>query len=91
MGRSSILFENINLLKASEMKLASTSCLATVIETNNNEEASEMVDVIAGLSVKEKHLLINMPVINTELLSNKSINFNVIMIQKINDTGKHVR
>ena len=92
MGRSSILFENINLLKASEMKLASTSCLATVIETNNNEEASEMVDFIAGLGVKEKHLLIVMPVVmNTKLLSNKSINFNVIIIQRINNSGKHVR
>ena len=96
VGRSSILFENINLLKSSEMKLgtlmASTSCLATAMETNNNEEASEMVDFIAGLGVKEKHLLIDMPVVmNTKLVSNKSINFNVIMIQKINNSGKHVR
>ena len=72
--------------------VASTSCLATAMATNNNEEASAMIDFIAGLGIKEKHLLIDMPVVmNTELLSNKSINFDVIMIQKINDSGKYVR
>ena len=84
----------MTLLKASETQLesltASTSCLATVMETTSNEEVSAMVDFIAGLGVKEKHLLIYLPdVMNTELSSNKSINFNVIMIQKINYSGKH--
>ena len=94
MERSAIIFENIKLLKENGIKLeslvASIPCLATIIETDDSEEASELVDFIAGLGVKRKHMLIYMPVImNTELLANKTINFNVIIIEKIHDTGEH--
>ena len=94
MERSTIIFENIQLLKANGIKLeslvASIPCLATIMETDDIEEASELVDFIAGLRVKRKHMLIYTPIImNAELLTNKTINFNVIIVEKTHDAGGH--
>lgn len=94
LGRSAIIFENIqHLLKADNIKLqslmVSIPCLVTIIETYDIGEASKLIDFLADLGVKEKHLLIYTPfVMNTELLPNKTINFNVIIIEKSCDAGE---
>ena len=69
--------------------LAHSSCLKTIVETHKSEEVSQMVDLVDSLKVKEKHLLIKMPMaMNTTLLSNKSINFKVyILFQEISSRG----
>ena len=94
MERSAIIFENVQLLKANGIKLeslvASIPCLATIMETDDIEEASELVDFIAGLRVKRTHMLLYTSVVmNAELLTNKTINFNVIIVEKTHDTGDH--
>ena len=42
-----------------------------------------MVDMVDSIEVNEKHLLIKIPTaMNTTLLTNKSINFNVYFLQE---------
>ena len=59
---------------------AFTSCLAAIVEAGRNEEVSKLVDFVADLRVKEKHLLVKMHIaLNTSLLAMKNINYNVII------------
>ena len=60
--------------------VSSTSCLAITAEINGIGEVSKLIDFISGLNVKEKHLLIQMSFgLESEVLKNKSINFNVVI------------
>ena len=68
--------------------LAQSTCLKTIAETDTSEEGSQMVDMVDSLEINEKHLLIIMPTImNTTLLSNKTINFNVYIFQEVYTSG----
>ena len=68
--------------------LAHSSCIKMIVETDKSEEGSQMVDMLDSLEVNEKHLLIKMPtVMNTTLLTNKSINFNVYIFQEVLNRG----
>ena len=60
------------------------------METDESEEVSQLIDFVADLRIKKKHLLTYMPtVMNTELLMNKSINFDVTIIERC-DTGEYI-
>ena len=59
-----------------------------IVETYKSEDISLIVDLIDSIKVNEKHLLIKMPTaMNTTLLTNKSINFNVYIFQEVLNRG----
>lgn len=70
--------------------LAHSLCLQTIVETDKNEEVSQIVDKVDSLkAVNEKHLLIKVfSALNTTLLHNKSINFNVYIFHELAIGGK---
>ena len=91
------MFESVEQLApiASDMTklvplLKSTSCLAIILETGNTEDISLLVDFLANIRVDEKHMLVKMnAALNADLLSNKTINFNVMISESdIQSEGK---
>ena len=60
--------------------VSSSSCLATVAEIDSSEEVSQLIDLISGLNVKEKGLLVQMSSgLESNVLKKKRINFNVVI------------
>ena len=91
------MFESVEQLApiASDMTklvplLKSTSCLAIILETGDTEDISLLVDLLANIRVDEKHMLVKMnAALNADLLSNKTINFNVMISETdIQSEGK---
>ena len=88
VGRSTLKFTHVELLLrlgeddrlASVMK--SATCLMTIAETGNSDEISLLVDFISGLKVRRKQLLVVMPFFNETSFLNKTINYNVIIMEK---------
>lgn len=88
LWRSTFIFENVRQLTpiTSDMTkfislLTSTSCLAIILETDDTEEVSFLVDFLDSVRrVEEKHMFVKMnSVFDDDILSNKTINFNVII------------
>ena len=88
LWRSTFIFENVKQLTpiTSDMTkfislLTSTSCLAIILETDDTEEVSFLVDFLDSVRrVEEKHMFVKMnSVFDYDILSNKTINFNVII------------
>ena len=91
------MFESVEQLApiASDMTklvplLKSTSCLAIILETGDTEDISLLVDFLADIRVDEKHMLVKMnAALNADILSNKTINFNVMISETdIQSEGK---
>ena len=55
------------------------SCLAAVVDVNNELEVSKLIDIMHELQINHKYLTVIMDTLNTSLLHEKSINFNVII------------
>ena len=55
------------------------SCLVAVVDLNNELEVSKLIDIMHELQIDHKHLTVIMDTLNTSLLHEKSINFNVII------------
>ena len=56
------------------------SCLAIIAEADSSEEVSQLIDLLSGLNVKNKHLMVNMSSgLETELLQKKRLDYNVVI------------
>ena len=88
------MFESVDQLASDMTKLVpllkSTSCLAIILETGDTEDISLLVDFLADIRVDEKHMLVKMnAALNADILSNKTINFNVMISETdIQSEGK---
>ena len=95
-GRSTLEFENVNQLL--EVKngerfksiMSSISCLMTVAVTDSTQEVSLLIDFVRdlrseGYRVAKTQLLVMIPLLDHVLLENKTINFNVMIME--NGTG----
>ena len=60
------------------------SCLVAVVDLSNELEVSKLIDIMHELQINHKYLTVIMDNLNTSLLHEKSINFNVI----VNHRGK---
>ena len=65
---------------ASIMK--SATCLTTIAEIGNSQETSMLVDFISRIKVRQKYLLVLTPSYNEISFVNKTINFDVIIIER---------
>ena len=85
LGKGSIKFQNFHQLKheADGMKLRSVlmsmSCLMTVTEMSNEMHLSEIIEIINGLQIAKKYLIIYIKTLNITMLANRTINFNVMI------------
>ena len=57
----------------------------TIAEMKNEAEMSQLIDIVNEIRVSEKYLIIYIDTLNTVLLQNKTINFNVMINHR--DTG----
>ena len=87
LWRSTFIFENVRqltLITSDATKFASlltsTSCLAIILENDDSEEVSFLIDFLDSLRVEEKHMFVKMnSVFDDDILSNMTINFDVII------------
>ena len=84
VGRDSIKFKDIEDFFATQNHarlstiMASSVCLTAFFESDMGETASRMIDFVADLKVKKKHLLVQLfTTLNSSLLLNKTINYEV--------------
>ena len=93
IGRSYTYFANLELLYSTWNReelihqVSSMQCLIALIESDSFSEAMQFVDFISDLkwnpvTNKKKHLILNTPNIDQELLQNKTNNINVHMISQ---------
>ena len=86
---SGMWFESVNQLLLNkddnrfETVISSSSCLSMTAESSIPTEISVLVDFASSLKVKHKYLVVNTQQLNTTLLQNKRINFNIF----INEVG----
>ena len=59
--------------------MKSISCLRTVVQAQNDTEASQVIDLVKEFRVAQKDLIITIPNWNVNYLQNKTINFKVII------------
>ena len=57
--------------------LDSVSCTRTIAHVGSDNEASEVIDLVAKFRMAQKNLTIVNPKLNVNYLQNKTINFNV--------------
>ena len=82
---SGMWFESVNQLLLNkddnrfETVISSSSCLSITAESSNPGEISILVDFASSLRVKHKYLVVNTLQLNTTLLQNKRMNFNVFL------------
>ena len=58
---------------------AMMSCLVTITEMSNESEVSKMIDIMHEFKIAQKHLIIFMDTLNTTLLSERTVNYNVMI------------
>ena len=84
-GTSSIRFDNVEgLLKSKDNPLfssvlASSSCVVSIIEANDNEEVLNVIEMVNDFRVDRKHLLLLVPTLNETMFKNTTINYDVII------------
>ena len=84
IGTSTIRFRNAEeLLKVKsnprfQVILTTATCLNIVVEAVG-DEVSQLIDVVNELKVERKSLLLIVPVLDLNLIRNKTINFNAII------------
>ena len=66
---------------------SSLSCLSVIAQSGSVKDILVLVDFVAMLKVKRKYLLVQTPPLNTTLLRQKKINYNVF----INEVGSGMR
>ena len=60
--------------------LTFNSCLGVIAVADSSEEVSQLIDLLSGLNVKNKHLTVNMSSgLETELLQKKRLDYNVVI------------
>ena len=91
-GRSSLSFGDVNQLlgvkdsRSFKSIMSSISCLMTVAVTDSTEDVSRLIDFVRGLRlegyrVAKTQLLVMVPLLDHGLLQNKTINFNVMIME----------
>ena len=84
-GRSLITFQDAASLSIAtrdprfESLIASTSCLVTIVRTNYDTEITTLFGLMRKIQVTAKFLFIETPVLNYNLLQNKTINYKVFI------------
>ena len=58
------------------------TCLSIIVEANNNDEVSQLIDIVNGLTVERKCLLLIVPSSELSVMRNKTINYNVVIFDK---------
>ena len=92
-GRSYTYFANLELLHSTWNRaelihqVSSMQCLIALIMSDSFTEAMQFVDFISDLKsnpakIRKKHLILNTPNIDQELLQNKTNNINVHVISQ---------
>ena len=66
--------------------MSSISCLVTIAVTGSSEDVSHLIDFVHGLRsegyrVAKTELLVLIPLLDHGLIKNKTINFNVIIME----------
>ena len=99
LERSGIIFENVKQFiqfasdtRSLELVLGSTSCLAMILESDDDNEVSILIDFLSNLSfIDSKYFFLQMTSgLDENLLSNKTINFDVTILETSrNSEGKH--
>ena len=85
LGRGAIKFQSFqNLLEVEDSKkfrsvTSRMSCLMTVAEMSNELEVSKMIEIIHELKIAQKYLIIFIDTLNTTVLHERTINFNVMI------------
>ena len=90
--RSSLSFGDVNQLlevrDSGRLKsmMSSISCLVTIAKTDNSEEVSQLIEFVRGLRsegyrVAKTQLLLMVPSLGHGILRNKTINFNVMIME----------
>ena len=64
-----------------QLTLAKMTCLITIAEADDSESL-ELVDMMNGLKVTEKYLILVLSSLNTTTFQNMTINYNVIVNHK---------
>ena len=91
-GRSSLSFGDVNQLlgerDSGRLKsiISAISCLLTVAITDSTEDVLNLIDFVRGLRsegyrVAKTQLLVMVPLLDHILLENKTINFNVMIME----------
>ena len=91
-GRSSLSFEDVNqLLEVKDSggfmsMMASISCLMTIAICDSTVEVSRLIDFVrdlrlVGYRVAKTQLLVMVPYLDHSLLQNRTINFNVMIME----------
>ena len=93
-GRGIIRFKDIDTLLASKNQArlstisASSTCLSIGVESDSYEAVSRLIDFVSDITVREKHLLVQMPTtLNSSLLPTKVLNFEVVISHLDSGTG----
>ena len=82
-GRGSVNIQNLGKLlevkNSDKFKnmIARMPCLIAIAQMNSELEVSQLIDVVNGLKIANKDLIIHMETLNATLLRKKAINFNV--------------
>ena len=95
---STLIFESAKQLTAitsDPMKFASilgsTSCLAMILETDDTGEASFLIDFLHNVRMESKYFFLQVnSVMDPDLLSNKTINFDVIISNSQSEGKDHI-
>ena len=66
------------------------SCLVALVETDHDDEVISLIDMINGIKVERRYLLLIVSTLNTAILKNKTIAYNVGIHQKVNGTKYEV-
>ena len=61
--------------------LTTVTCLSIIVDANN-DEVSQLIDMVNGLTVERKYLLLTVPSSELSVLRNKTINYNVMIYVK---------
>ena len=59
--------------------VASVSCLVTIVEISYNKDIMILFEIMNRIRVTKKYLFIETPVLNYNLLQNKTINYKVFI------------
>ena len=92
MGRGAIRFDSFQNIKdvangeIFRSLVRKMSCLTAITQTTNELQISEMIDIMNELHIPQMYLIMIVETLNTTKLSEKNINFNVM----INHKGKGV-
>ena len=58
------------------------SCLMTITQMRNEMQTSEMIDVMNGLHVPQKYLVILVDTFNTSMVTKRTFNFNMMIYHR---------